>query len=76
LPSNQFFQGEADFSMAASSNFLNMVTWLVNDAHLLHVNVTNSMLGPDPVIALNTTNLSILLPGLKKWPNKGNLNFI
>lgn len=30
------------------------------------------MLGPNPPIALNTTNLSILMPNLKKkWPNKG-----
>ena len=58
-------------SLALSSNFLNMVTWLVNDANLLKLKVTNEMLGPDPPIALNTTNLSILLPQLKRWPAKG-----
>lgn len=35
------------------------------------------MLGPNPPIALNTTNLSILMPNLKKqWPNKGTPNII
>ena len=36
------------------------------------------MLGPDPPIALNTTNLSILLPNIKTkdWANKGNLMII
>jgi hypothetical protein len=46
--------------------------WLVEDSKLLHAVVTGDMLGDNPPIALNTTNLSILMPKLKeKWPNKG-----
>jgi hypothetical protein len=51
---------------------LNTVIWLVDDSQLLYQVVTNEMLGDNPPIALNTTNLSILMPKLKeKWPNKG-----
>lgn len=72
LPEDQLFQGSADASLALSSNFLNTVIWLVNDAQLLHGVVTGDMLGPSPPIALNTTNLSILMPKLKEeWPDKG-----
>ena len=67
-----------DLSFAASSNFLNTVIWLVGDAELLDIAVTNDMLGDNPPIALNTTNLSILLPNLKtkEWANKGNQRYL
>ena len=53
-----------------------MVTWLVDDSDLLNLKITNDMLGPNPPIALITTNLSILLPQLKKWPNQGSDHLI
>lgn len=73
LPQNQVFEGSTDASLSLSSNFLNTVMWLIDDSQLLYQVVTNSMLGDNPPIALNTTNLSILMPKLKdQWPNKGN----
>jgi hypothetical protein len=64
-----------------SSNFLNTIIWLVGDARLLNVNVTNALilnLTDNPPISLNTTNLSILMPTLKtqEWANKCNYLFI
>ena len=74
LPDTTELSPVFDLSFAASSNFLNTVIWLVGDAELLDIAVTNDMLGDNPPIALNTTNLSILLPNLKtkEWANKGN----
>jgi hypothetical protein len=67
-----FFQNSSDASVALSSNFINTVLWLIDDSNLLHVTVTNAMLGDNPPILLNTTNLSIIMPKLKQeWPNKG-----
>ena len=54
---------------------INTLLWVIDDSHLLEVNVTNKDLGPAPPILLNTTNLSILLPGITKWKNKGNFYF-
>lgn len=72
LPLNHAFQKQSDASLSLSSNFLNTVLWLVEDSSLLNLVVTNDILGDNPPIALNTTNLSILMPNLKaKWPNKG-----
>ena len=75
LPGNSALSAAYDFSVSASSNFLNTVIWLVGDAELLRLNVNNTMLGDNPPISLNTTNLSILLPNIKtpEWANKGNL---
>lgn len=72
LPGSPSLSRIYDLSLAASSNFLNTVMWLVGDAELLHLNVNNTMLGDNPPILLNTTNLSILLPNLKtkEWANK------
>ena len=73
MPESNKFSSTTDASLALSSNFLNTLIWLVDDSNLLKLTVTNEMLGPSPPIALNTTNLSILMPKLKeKWPNKGN----
>lgn len=52
-------------TLAMSSNFMNTIVWAVGDSQILNLVVTNDMLGDDPPIALNTTNLSILLPNLK-----------
>lgn len=59
--------------MLASSNFMNSVLWLIDDSKAINLYVNNSMLGPNPPIELNTLNLSILLPGLMKWPRKGKI---
>lgn len=65
-----------DVSLSLSSNFMNTIIWLVGDAKLLNLEVTNEMIinatSGDPPIALNTTNLSILMPTLKtkEWENK------
>jgi len=65
LPDSTELSPSFDLSLAASSNFLNTLIWLVGDAELLNIAVTNDMLGDNPPISLNTTNLSILLPSLK-----------
>lgn len=49
---------------------MNSILWLIDDSKVLSINVTNSMLGPDPPIELNTLNLSILIPSLMKWPKR------
>jgi hypothetical protein len=74
LPTTTAFSSSDDVSFALSSNFMNSVIWLIDDADLLSIEVTNAMLGDNPPILLNTTNLSILLPKLKtdEWANKGN----
>ena len=64
-----------DSTLSLSSNFVNTIIWLVGDAKLLNLEITNDMIAnatDDPPIALNTTNLSILLPTLKtkEWENK------
>lgn len=51
---------------------MNSILWLIDDSKVLSINVTNSMLGPDPPIELNTLNLSILIPSLMKWPKRCN----
>ena len=50
---------------------VNTLLWLIDDSNILSLQVTNDDLGPTPPIALNTLNLSIILPGMKKWNNKG-----
>ena len=51
---------------------MNTIMWLVDDSKILSLNVTQKDLGPDPPIDLNTKALTILLPGLSKWGEKGN----
>ena len=50
---------------------MNTIMWLVDDSKILSLNVTQKDLGPDPPIDLNTKGLTILLPGLSKWGEKG-----
>ncbi len=52
---------------------LDTIMWLVDDSQVLSAAVTKDQLGPNPPINLDTSGLAILLPGLKKYPNKGNL---
>lgn len=49
---------------------LDTVMWLVDDSQILSAAVTKDQLGPNPPINLDTSGLAILLPGLKKYPNK------
>jgi hypothetical protein len=73
LPSSTIYHKTSDSTLALSSNFLDMILWIVEDSDYLKLTVTNAMLGDNPPILLNTTNLSILMPNLaKRWPNKGN----
>jgi len=68
MPGNAAMYPEYDATLSLSSNFLNTVIWLVGDAKLLNLEITNAKIlnkTSDPPIALNTTNLSILLPTLK-----------
>lgn len=50
---------------------LDTLVWLIDDSNVLSVAVTKDMLGPNAPISLDTTGLSILIPGLKKYPGKG-----
>ena len=50
---------------------IDTLLWLVDDSNILSVNVTKEQLGPNPPIDLDTSGLAILLPGLKRYPNKG-----
>lgn len=54
---------------------LETLVWLVDDSNVLSVAVTKDMLGPNAPISLDTTGLSILIPGLKKYPGKGTVFF-
>lgn len=56
-----------------SSNMLNTILWLIDDSNLLSFVVTKDQLGPNAPISLDTEGLSIILPGLRKYPGKGNL---
>lgn len=51
---------------------LDTLVWLIDDSNILSVAITKEMLGPDAPISLDTTGLSILMPGLRKYPGKGN----
>lgn len=59
-----------------SSNMVDTLVWLVDDSNLLTRIITKKDLGPNPPITLDTNGLAILLPGLRKYPNKGILYFI
>lgn len=50
---------------------IDTLLWLVDDSNILSAAVTKEQLGPNPPIDLDTSGLAILLPGLKKYPNKG-----
>jgi hypothetical protein len=50
---------------------IDTILWLVDDSNFLSVAVNKDTLGPDAPISLDTNGLSILLPGLKKYGNKG-----
>ena len=52
---------------------IDTLVWLVDDSNFVSAVITKDTLGPDAPIALDTTGLSILMPGLKKYPNKGTL---
>jgi len=50
---------------------LDTLVWLIDDSNILSAAVTKDMLGPDAPISLDTTGLSILMPGLRRFPGKG-----
>jgi len=50
---------------------MNSILWLIDDSKALNINLTNDKLPPNSPIALNTLNLSILMPGLLKYGRKG-----
>ena len=52
---------------------LDTLVWLVDDSNILSFAVTKDMLGPDAPISLDTTGLSILMPGLRRFPGKGKI---
>ena len=72
---SNIYEGKQELTAMLSSNMINTLLWVIDDSHILELNVTNSDLGPSPPILLNTTNLSILLPGITKWHNKCNFTF-
>ena len=51
---------------------MDTILWLIDDSNLLSAVVTKDQLGPNPPITLDTDGLSIILPGLRKYPGKGN----
>ena len=52
------------------------IVWLVDDSNLVSQIITKQQLGPNPPITLDTNGLAILLPGLRKYPNKGKLHYM
>ena len=76
LPYSNIFEGKANITFVVSSNMLNALLWVLDDSKVLNLDLTTADLGPNPPIELNTLNLSILLPGLKKWPHKGTCSHI
>ena len=54
---------------------LDTILWLVDDSNILSFAVNKDKLGPNPPISLDTAGLSIILPGLRKFPNKGAILF-
>jgi len=54
---------------------LDTLVWLIDDSNFLSFAVTKEMLGPDAPISLDTNGLSILMPGLRRFPGKG-INFL
>jgi len=49
---------------------LDTLVWLIDDSNFLSFAVTKEMLGPDAPISLDTNGLSILMPGLRRFPGK------
>lgn len=49
---------------------LDTLVWLIDDSNILSFAVTKDMLGPDAPISLDTNGLSILMPGLRRFPGK------
>lgn len=52
---------------------LNTLVWLIDDSNILSFAVTKEMLGPNAPISLDTNGLSILMPGLRRFPGKGKI---
>lgn len=52
---------------------LDTLVWLIDDSNFLSFAVTKEMLGPDAPISLDTNGLSILMPGLRRFPGKGTI---
>lgn len=50
---------------------IDTIMWLVDDSKILSVNVSKYNTKAALPIDLDTSGLAILLPGLKKYPNKG-----
>lgn len=71
LPTENPYENKANVTGILSSNLVNTLLWVIDDSNVLSLTLTNDDLGPNPPIALNTNNLTILLPGMKKWTNKG-----
>ncbi len=69
------YENKANATLTLSSNMLDTIMWLVDDSQVLSAAVTKDQLGPNPPINLDTSGLAILLPGLKRYPNKGNFIF-
>jgi hypothetical protein len=55
---------------------IDTLVWLIYDSNALSFVANKATLGPNPPISLDTTGLSILMPGLKKFPGKGNILLI
>jgi hypothetical protein len=53
---------------------IDTILWLIDDSNILSAVITKDQLGPNPPITLDTDGLSIILPGLRKYPGKG-INF-
>jgi hypothetical protein len=70
------YDGKANCTVSMSSNMVDTLVWLVDDSKLLSQIITKEQLGPNPPITLDTNGLAILLPGLRKYPNKGTAFFI
>ena len=73
IENDNSFIGVANATAVISSNMMNTIMWLVDDSKVLSLVVTQKDLGPDPPLDLTTKGLSILLPGLSKWGDKGKI---
>lgn len=49
---------------------IDTILWLIDDSNILSAVITKDQLGPNPPITLDTDGLSIILPGLRKYPGK------
>jgi hypothetical protein len=53
---------------------LDTIIWLVGDSNVASGVVSKESHGSNIPISLDTSGLAILLPGLKKFPNRGMLS--